>query len=67
MSGANFFEALRRAIELRPGAERIAAAFAAACGAAAAADILEGLTLNGGQPPGQAVADATRAEEPTTR
>ena len=36
-------EAVRRAIELRPGAERIAAAFAAAGGAVAAADELEAL------------------------
>ncbi|MGE5690732.1 MAG: nucleotide disphospho-sugar-binding domain-containing protein [Pseudomonadota bacterium] len=35
--------AVRRAIELRPGAERIAAAFAAAGGAVAAADELEAL------------------------
>ena len=38
-------EAVRRAIELRPGAERIAAAFAAAGGATAAADEIERLTL----------------------
>jgi MGT family glycosyltransferase len=36
-------DAVRRAIELRPGAERIAAAFAAAGGASAAADELEEL------------------------
>jgi MGT family glycosyltransferase len=36
-------EAIRRAIELRPGAERIASAFAGAGGATAAADALEGL------------------------
>ena len=37
-------EAVRRAIELQPGAERIAAAFAEAGGAAAAAaNVLEGL------------------------
>ena len=36
-------DAVRRAIELRPGAERIAAAFAAAGGAVAAADELEAL------------------------
>ena len=36
--------AVRRAIELRPGAERIAAAFAAAGGAVAAANELEALT-----------------------
>jgi len=35
--------AVRRAIDLRPGAERVAAAFAAAGGAAAAADALESL------------------------
>lgn len=35
--------AVRRAIELKPGAERIAAAFAAAGGAAAAADAIVGL------------------------
>ena len=36
-------EAVRRAIELRPGAERIASAFAGAGGASAAAEALEGL------------------------
>jgi MGT family glycosyltransferase len=36
-------EAARRAIELRPGAERIASAFAAAGGAPAAAQVIEGL------------------------
>ncbi|HEY6058868.1 MAG TPA: nucleotide disphospho-sugar-binding domain-containing protein, partial [Candidatus Limnocylindrales bacterium] len=41
-------DAVRRAIELRPGAERIAAAFAKAGGPAAAADALEGLV---GVPP----------------
>lgn len=37
--------AVHRAIELRPGAQRIAAAFAAAGGAPAAAGLLEGLLL----------------------
>ena len=36
-------DAVERAIELRPGARRIAAAFAEAGGAAAAAEVLEGL------------------------
>ena len=36
-------DAVRRAIELRPGAEQIAAGFARAGGAAAAADVIEGL------------------------
>ena len=36
-------EAVRRAIELRPGAERIASAFAAAGGAQAAVQVIEGL------------------------
>jgi MGT family glycosyltransferase len=36
-------EAVRRAVEMRPGAERVAAAFAAAGGPAAAADGLESL------------------------
>lgn len=40
--------AVRRAIEFRPGAERIAAAFAAAGGAGAAADELEALVLDVG-------------------
>jgi UDP:flavonoid glycosyltransferase YjiC (YdhE family) len=39
-------EAVSRAMELRPGAERIAAAFAAAGGAVAAANELERLTLD---------------------
>ena len=37
------WEAVQRAIELRPGAERIAAAFAEAGGAVAAAQVIEGL------------------------
>jgi MGT family glycosyltransferase len=39
--------AVRRAIELKPGAQRVAAAFAAAGGAAAAADVLEDLIHEG--------------------
>jgi MGT family glycosyltransferase len=50
--------AVRRAIELRPGAERIAAAFAAAGGPSAAADALEELL---GQEPARREASADRA------
>ena len=57
---------MRRAVERRPGAERIAAAFAKAGGAAAAADVLEELTLDGAQSRRQAVA-TTRAERPDTQ
>ena len=49
-------EAVRRAIELRPGAERIASAFAKAGGAAAAAGVLEGLL----PPEQQGVAEPAR-------
>ena len=51
-------QAVRRATELRPGAEEIALAFARAGGAAAAADVLEGLAPSGLRTP----ADAPEAE-----
>ncbi|MGH3080344.1 MAG: glycosyltransferase [Gaiellaceae bacterium] len=60
-------EAVRRAIERQPGAERIAAAFAKAGGAAAAADVLEELTLEGAQPRRQAVATLPALKSPTSR
>ncbi len=60
-------EALRRAIERQPGAERIAAAFGKAGGAAAAADVLEELTLDGAQPRRQAVATLPALKSPTSR
>jgi MGT family glycosyltransferase len=43
LTPARLREAVRRAIELRPGAERMASAFASAGGAAAAASVLDGL------------------------
>jgi len=63
-------DAVRHAIDLRPGAERIAAAFAAAGGAVAAADELEGLIRGPGTRGGRAasherrVQNAPSAEEP---
>lgn len=44
LSGPTLFEAVEMALTLRPGAERIASAFAAAGGAAAAADAIDELT-----------------------
>ena len=51
-------EAVRRAAGLRPGAERIAAAFAEAGGATAAADVLEDLALDRARPRRQASAES---------
>jgi hypothetical protein len=55
-----------RAIELRPGAERIAAAFAAAGGAAAAADELERLTLDRAPATAEAAAHGRHLQQPST-
>ena len=52
-------EAVRSAIELRPGAERIATAFAGAGGAGAAARVLEGLL-----PPGRRTLAGSPVPEP---
>ena len=53
LTPARLREAVQRAIELRPGAERIAAAFADAGGAAAAAQVLEGLLPPRARPAGR--------------
>jgi len=59
-------EAVRHAIELRPGAERIAAAFAAAGGAVAAADELERLTLDRAPATAEAAAHGRQLQQPST-
>jgi len=59
-------EAVSRAIELRPGAERIAAAFAAAGGAVAAADELERLTLDRAPATAEAAAHGRQLQQPST-
>jgi UDP:flavonoid glycosyltransferase YjiC (YdhE family) len=55
--------AVRRAIDLRPGAERIAEAFAAAGGAAAAGDALESL-LTAPRPVGRAPRTVDQDDRP---
>ena len=55
-------EAVRRAIELRPGAERLASAFASAGGAQASAQVIEGLL-----PPDAAHTNRVATGEPTGR